>query len=251
MTMNLKSRLQRMLQVVEDAERVGALDSIERDILLNELREAYAELKFGEIDLAEPKAEKVELPVAPVAPIAECDDEDDEESEVEVELIFDESDDEEIETEETETAEAEETVAEEPQPIVEEPQPIVEEKAEPISTPHRSAVQALYEENPAPVVGEQFHETPVVADTITCPKGVAENTPIVSLHSAIGLADKFLLIHELFGGDSEAYDKAINALEEQPSFDDSVIYISEHFNWSPRSESTKLIMELLQRKYNA
>lgn len=246
-----------MLQVVESAERAGALDGIERDILLNELREAYAELKFGEIDLAEPKAEKVKLPVAPVAPIAECDDEDDEESEVEVELIFDESDDEEIETEETEAeAVATEPAVDEPQPTIEiEPEERPEEKpeviAEPTPAPHRSAIHTLYEENTTPVIGEQFHEAPSVADTITCPKGVAENTPIVSLHGAIGLADKFLLIHELFGGDSEAYDKAINALEEQPSFDDCVIYISEHYTWSPHSESTKLIMELLQRKYNA
>ena len=45
--MDLKLRLQRMLQIVEEAERVGALADIERDILLGELREAYAELKFG------------------------------------------------------------------------------------------------------------------------------------------------------------------------------------------------------------
>ena len=80
---------------------------------------------------------------------------------------------------------------------------------------------------------------------------MAESAPIASLHGAIGLADKFLLIHELFGGDSEAYDRTINALDSQSSFDDCVIYIAENFTWSPNSEGTKLIMELLQRKYNA
>ena len=55
--MNLKSKLQRMLQIVEDAERVGALADIERDILLAELREAYTELKFGETENGELKTE--------------------------------------------------------------------------------------------------------------------------------------------------------------------------------------------------
>ena len=59
--MNLKSKLQRMLQIVEDAERVGALADIERDILLAELREAYTELKFGETENGELKAEIYDL----------------------------------------------------------------------------------------------------------------------------------------------------------------------------------------------
>ena len=74
--MNLKSKLQRMLQIVEDAERVGALADIERDILLAELREAYTELKFGETDnercaAEEPVVEESaeELPIIPIAPI--------------------------------------------------------------------------------------------------------------------------------------------------------------------------------------
>ena len=117
-------------------------------------------------------------------------------------------------------------------------------------TSKRSALLSLYEDNPTPVLGEQFHETPSVADTIACPKGVAESTPVASLREAIGLADKFMLIRELFGGDAEAYDKAISELDEQPSFDDCIIYIAEHYTWSPNAESTKMVMELLQRKYN-
>ena len=71
--MDLKLRLQRMLQIVEESERVGALSDIERDILLAELREAYAELKFGQTENGKLKTENeadekpaaVELPIAP------------------------------------------------------------------------------------------------------------------------------------------------------------------------------------------
>ena len=45
--MDLKWKLQRMLQILEESERVGALSDLERDIILNDLREVYAELKFG------------------------------------------------------------------------------------------------------------------------------------------------------------------------------------------------------------
>ena len=313
--MDLKLRLQRMLQIVEGAECNGALADIERDILLNELREAYTALKFGEVEVAhvEPKLEAAAEPVAPVLPVEE--DEESEENEIEVELIFDESEDEEPVIEDEPIAEeevVEPTIEEEPaieepaieEPVAEEPviepaveeepeadevvvyeapaeeetedeaedEEIVEETAEeqveaveepvveeekiaahhsPLTTSKQSAILSLYEENPTPIIGEQFQERPSLGDTIVCPKGVAESAPIASLHSAIGLADKFLLIHELFGGDSEAYDRTINALDSQPSFDDCVIYIAENFTWSPNSEGTKLIMELLQRKYNA
>ena len=302
--MNLKSKLQRMLQIVEDAERVGALADIERDILLAELREAYAELKFGETDnercaakesAAEESAEESiaeesakesvaeesveELPIIPIAPITtmaeeptesaeSVDEEESDEPEVEVELIFNEEDDEEEEEPAVESEpEATEPVAE---PIVEEPvvaeEPVAEEPvavAEPVaeseefsilntqpSTPKRSALLSLYEDAPAPVLGEQFHETPSVADTIACPKGVAESAPVASLREAIGLADKFMLIRELFDGEAEAYDKAIEVLDKQPSFDDCIIYIAENYTWSPNSAATKFLMELLQRKYN-
>ena len=259
-----------MLQIVEESERVGALADIERDILLAELREAYTELKFGEErseeigerseemgesseEIAEPIAEEpavAELPITPIAPITPIDeDEDNDESEVEVELIFEEEDECPFEMP-TEEEPAEEEVTEEEPTVAELPIAPSTPTTPTTPTSKRSALLSLYEDNPTPVLGEQFHETPSVADTIACPKGVAESTPVASLREAIGLADKFMLIRELFGGDAEAYDKAISELDEQPSFDDCIIYIAEHYTWSPNAESTKMVMELLQRKYN-
>ena len=206
--MNLKERLQRMLQIVADAEQSGAMSALERDIILAELREAYAELRFGTEN--EESSEQIG---------------------VRREEIEDRS--EEIEDESEEIEENLSTLNSQ------------------LSTPKRSALLSLYEDNPAPVLGEQFHEKPSVADAIACPKGVAESAPVASLREAIGVADKFMLIRELFGGDADAYEKAIDELEVQPSFDDCIIYIAEHYTWSPNSQATKLVMELLQRKYNA
>lgn len=272
--MDLKLRLQRMLQIVEESECAGALSDLERDIILNDLREAYAELKFGITENEKRKTENEEqseiAPATPIAPITPTEDvksepepeptenhepEVDDEPEVEVELIFGE------ENEDTENEQAgEETENEQEQsevaPInpITTNTPIVEENLStlnsPLSTPKRSPLLSLYEDASIPVVGEQFHEKPSVADAIVCPKGVAESAPVASLRDAIGVADKFMLIRELFDGDTVAYDCAIETLDGQPSFDDCIIYIAEHYAWSPNSQATKLVMDLLQRKYN-
>ena len=300
--MNLKERLQRMLQIVADAEQSGAMSAIERDIILAELREAYAELRFGtengelttenEVAEQEPVAEQemtVELPIAPIAPVEE--DEDDDEPEVEVELIFNEEDDEEETENGEQIVESSEELEERREEIEEnlstlnsELSTVEEENLSTLnselstaedeylstlnsqlstaedeylstlnsqlSTPKRSALLSLYDDEPTPVIGEQFREAPSVADTIACPKGVAECTPISSLREAIGVADKFMIIRELFGGDGAAYEAAIVALDAQPSFEDCLIYISEHYAWRPNNEGTKTLMALLQRKFN-
>ncbi len=306
--MEVKARLQRALQILEDAERVEVLSDIERDILLTELREAYAELKFGKTENGERKTENeevaeeqvvepteesvveksaeesvAELPIAPIAPITPTEEEqEDAEPEVEVELIFNEEEDEETENGELKTENGElkaenEEIAESSEKIEESTEEIVAVAETPITpiTPteeptvaeepavekdelssfvsrhsSKSALLSLYEDAPTPVLGEQFHESPSVADTIACPKGVAESAPVASLREAIGLADKFMLIRELFDGNAEEYDKAIATLDKQPSFDDCIIYISENYTWSPSSAATKLVMELLERKYN-
>ena len=287
--MSLKTRLQRVLQIVEEAERTGALSDLERDIILAELREAYSEVKFNLDERRETRDEsEVVVPVAPIVPEApqhEVDEDEENEQEMEFEIIYNEEEDEEeedaesgelsVESEIEAPAEApvveapaeepavEETPAVEENPIVEETvvvepvevKPAVEEApiAQPTSAPQpkRNPFLSLSEdESPAPVVGEQFREQTSVADTIACPKGVAESAPVASLRGAIGVADKFLLINDLFGGDAEAFEVAINALEAQKSFDDCLIYISENYTWRANAEGTKLIMALLQRRFN-
>ena len=224
-----------------------------------------------EESIVEESAEEsvAELPIAPIAPITPTEEEQDEEQEeaepeVEVELIFNEEEDEETENEEVaevqvaESAEepAAESVAEKPavaeEPAVTEEPAVEKDELSSFVSRHssKSALLSLYEDAPTPVLGEQFHESPSVADTIACPKGVAESAPVASLREAIGLADKFMLIRELFDGNAEEYDKAIATLDKQPSFDDCIIYISENYTWSPSSAATKLVMELLERKYN-
>lgn len=87
-----------------------------------------------------------------------------------------------------------------------------------------------------------------LADTIA-PASRRYGAPITDLRQAIGINDKFLMIRDLFGGDSALFDSTIEALNGQESLDDCMIYIAENFAWNPESESAALIMELLERKF--
>lgn len=69
-----------------------------------------------------------------------------------------------------------------------------------------------------------------------------------TLKQAIGINDKFLLLRDLFGGDTERYERTIDRLNEFDDLDDCIIYISENYDWNPSSDGVRFLMELLERK---
>ena len=262
----IKERLQQVLQIVEESEGVAQLSDLERDLALQNLRDVYSALRFGAVEPtkeevnAEPKAVEVEVaPAVEVAPepiVVEV-----------VEPIVVEPApqpvvEEVVEAEPIVEPAVEPIVVEEEQPAVEEQpvkevQPVAEEsksvdsEVEALKT-RKSAMYALYEESaPAPTLGDTFGEKRALADMIAAPKGVAESRQVESLASAIGVADRFMLIRELFDNDEVAYQSAIEQLDAFGSFDDCMVYIAENFSWRASSDGAKYMMELLQRKYNA
>ena len=132
----------------------------------------------------------------------------------------------------------------EPEPIVES-EPVVEVAPEPIAEP--KVVPILEGENK--VLGEVIAPAaPTIADTITPVTSVAEDRPVDTLRGAVSVADRFMLIRDLFAGDAEQYEKTMDVLEAMDNLDDCIIYIAENFAWRPSSDGAKLIMDLLQRK---
>ena len=97
------------------------------------------------------------------------------------------------------------------------------------------------------------HDVQTLADTLAAPRDRASelrrSEPVTDLRRAIGINDKFLLIRDLFGGDGEAYEKAIGVLNDCADFDDCMIYIAENYAWNPNSDGVKLLMDLLERKF--
>lgn len=271
----IKERLQQVLQIVEESEGVAQLSDLERDLALQNLRDVYSALRFGAVEPtkeevnAEPKAVEVEVaPAVEVAPEPIVVEVAPEPIAVEVvePIVVEPAPqpvvEEVVEAEPIVEPAVEPIVVEEEQPAVEEQpvkevQPVAEEsksvdsEVEALKT-RKSAMYALYEESaPAPTLGDTFGEKRALADMIAAPKGVAESRQVESLASAIGVADRFMLIRELFDNDEVAYQSAIEQLDSFGSFDDCMVYIAENFSWRASSDGAKYMMELLQRKYNA
>lgn len=105
------------------------------------------------------------------------------------------------------------------------------------------------------VLGEVINAgTTTVADAIAAsqPEDVASHIAhsdrIDDLNRAIGVNDKFIMIRDLFGGDGEAYAKAIADLNSFTDFDECLVYIASNYRWNPDSDGTRMLMELLTRK---
>ena len=106
---------------------------------------------------------------------------------------------------------------------------------------------------PEPVLGEVLGgDVHTLADTIAAPKDMASEIVrkerITDLKQAIGINDKFLLLRDLFGGDTERYERTIDRLNEFDDLDDCIISISENYDWNPSSDGVRFLMELLERK---
>ena len=125
--------------------------------------------------------------------------------------------------------------------------------AEPVAKPKPVEIpvaKSIVEEKPQ-TLADAIPATQTLADVIAAPTALAEeinNARVRSLRDGIGLNDKFLMIRDLFDGDSEAYEEAINVLDAMDTFDDCMIHIIENYAWNPDSEGSKFIMQLLERK---
>ena len=129
--------------------------------------------------------------------------------------------------------------------------PAVEEQAGPSGG---ESVADFASAAPGAVLGDVInHDVQTLADTIAPPRDIASelrrSEPVTHLHRAIGINDKFLMIRDLFGGDGEAFDAALDALNGFGDLDDCMIYIAENYAWNANSDGAKLLMELLERKF--
>lgn len=110
-------------------------------------------------------------------------------------------------------------------------------------------------ESEAAVLGDVLnHDVRTLADTIAAPRDaaseLARGEAVTDLRAAIGLNDKFLLIRDLFGGDSVQYERTIDALNACADLDDCIVYIAENHVWNPSSDGAKRLIELLERKFS-
>lgn len=177
-----------------------------------------------------------------------------EEIDHEVLISLYDDDEEEEPTEEPKVAE-EEVAAEEPE--VEE-EPMVEEE----TTPDIEEEFTEIDEEPIIVVeNSEEPQSVVLGDVLATEQTtIADNFAeqmvdvatasgaALSLRQTIALNDKFILMRDLFGGNNDYYEKAIDTLDSFDNLDEAMLYIYDNFHWNPNSEGARLLMELLARK---
>jgi len=76
-----------------------------------------------------------------------------------------------------------------------------------------------------------------------------QTAPLSSISSGIGLNDKFLFIRELFKGDNVLFNTTIQHLDTADSLANALNYISLHFDWDEKDETTQKFIHLIHRRH--
>lgn len=136
-------------------------------------------------------------------------------------------------------------------PAAEEPACIekAEEPAKEVEEHHFAAESATEH-----VLGEVINaNVQTFADTIspaeTAAADIVGKGAIDDLSAAIGINDRFLMIRDLFDGNSDAYNAAVQKLNSFGNLNDCMVYIVENFEWNPYCDGAKLMMSLIERRY--
>ncbi len=98
----------------------------------------------------------------------------------------------------------------------------------------------------APKPVEKAHKGPSLADKL-------ESAPVADLHKAIALSQKFWFVAELFGGQRERYEKAIDAINAIGSIDLARTFVSTEIigkaSRPPAEDALNAFNELVERRF--
>ncbi len=112
-------------------------------------------------------------------------------------------------------------------------------------------IEEIFTRGESVVLGDVINgNVSYLSDRVKGAGGVIRNDgAIASIRDSIGMNDKFLLVRDLFNGDAELYESTVSSLDGFESLDECLIYIVENCEWNPNADGTKLVMELIERKY--
>ncbi|MDD2635791.1 MAG: hypothetical protein PHW82_09860 [Bacteroidales bacterium] len=74
-------------------------------------------------------------------------------------------------------------------------------------------------------------------------------TPISDIKAAIGIGDRFLYIRELFNGNNDEFEENIIHLNSLNSFEEANNYLKEKYNWDYSQETVSNFINVVKRKY--
>lgn len=76
------------------------------------------------------------------------------------------------------------------------------------------------------------------------------SAPASSKKPSFSLNDHFLFIRELFGGDSEEFNRAMNNLASLDSFDEAEEFFFAEYDWDSENETTQSFMNCIFNYFN-
>jgi len=138
---------------------------------------------------------------------------------------------------------------------------IAKERAREFSKPSAkiSATASLFDD--APTIAGQFQGAPTVREKIAGTqedKSIAEKLqhhPVSDLKKSIGINEKFAFINELFDGDLDGYNSAIEQLNNAGNIQEATgilnNQLSEKYNWSNDGLSFMQLKHLIERRFTA
>lgn len=127
--------------------------------------------------------------------------------------------------------------------------------------PSTAPVKAVREEEPtkaAPTDGSVPPKAKPAKSAEKAPKGPTladklESAPVADLHKAIALSQKFWFVAELFGGQRERYEKAIDAINALKSVEDAHTFIATEIVAKaarpPAEDALQALNELVGRRF--
>ena len=149
---------------------------------------------------------------------------------------------------------AEEPIAE-PIPVVEEP--TAEPEPEPVV--ELPIVEPVVEPTPAPAPepAPEVKAEPVVEVKVEkpAPRPVPQQTSLFGtavedIRQAISLGDRFLFQRELFAGNGELMQKTLDEINTLSSLGEAMGYVRDNFDWDKDSTAVQLFENVLKRRFS-
>ncbi len=156
------------------------------------------------------------------------------------------------------------------QPYQPQPQQIIEE---PITAPIQTAPiqenkpieveEKTKANNNSEIIGNASEPVQTLADVLaveyeTVAERLAVETPRIIYNDnaaytsfdKLGINERYLFARDLFGDDPQLCIEELSTIGAFDNYDDAMIYIAENYNWSAESEGAKMLLAMLERKFN-
>lgn len=116
-------------------------------------------------------------------------------------------------------------------------------------------------ENVKPVATDLFTEAPKVENVVLEEKKKepsveptkTTNLNLNDIKSAIGINDKFQIANELFEGNMQEYEVAIQQFNSSENIESAIVYfnsLKQLYNWDLEHDTVKRLLNLVERRYS-